>query len=117
MADRLLQDLSRGPSDQFWFLPVVQQLTLADGTQFETVFSGAGWRTTVSELAAGQIGGLKVGDVVTSYIPASEAIDGRDTLTNILTRESENGVSQFTFAVQRDGSLWVASLAYPGATE
>ncbi|WP_375254284.1 serine/threonine protein kinase [Yoonia sp.] len=104
-------------SDQFWFLPVVQQLTLADGTQFETVFSGAGWRTTVSELAAGQTGGLQVGDVVTSYIPASEAIDGRDTLSDIFARERELGVSQFTFAVQRDGSLWVASLAYPGVPE
>ena len=103
--------------DQLWFLPVVQEVQLADGTKFETVFAGSGWQTSVVELAESQSGGLEVGDVITSYIPTSEVVNARDTLFNIFNRESEKGAEQFMFAVQRSGSLWVASLAYPGAAE
>lgn len=103
--------------DQLWFLPVVQEVRLADGTKFETVFAGSGWQTQVVELAESQTGGLAIGDVITSYIPTSEEVNARDTLFNIFNRESENGAEQFLFAVQRNGSLWVASLAYPGAAE
>ena len=103
--------------DQLWFLPVVQEVQLADGTKFETVFAGSGWQTSVVELAESQEGGLVIGDVIMSYIPTSEEVNARDTLFNIFNRESENGAEQFMFAVQRNGSLWVASLAYPGAAE
>ncbi|MEO1640648.1 MAG: protein kinase [Pseudomonadota bacterium] len=100
-----------------WVLPVVQQLTLTDGTQFETVFGGSGWRTTVADLPADAGGGLQVGDVLTSYIPTGEDIDDRTTLRNILSREAEAGTTQYMFAVQRDGSLWVASLEYESAAQ
>jgi hypothetical protein len=68
-------------------------------------------------LPESQSGGLEVGDVITSYIPTSETVDGPDTLFRIFNRESDNGAEQFMFAVQRNGSLWVASLAYAGAAE
>ncbi len=103
--------------DRPWVLPVVQEMALDDGTRFETVFSGSGWRTTVAALPAGQNGGLRIGDVITSYIPTSEEVNGRDSLTNIFDREIKNGTEQFMFAVQRDGTLWVAALAYTGARE
>lgn len=103
--------------DQQWFLPVVQQVELEDGTRFETVFAGSGWQTTVVALPENQSGGLEVDDVIMSYIPTSENVDGPDTLFNIFNRESEKGAEQFMFAVQRNGSLWVASLAYEGVAE
>ena len=59
-------------------------------------------------------GGLRVGDVVSSYIPESLAIDDRTTIADIFDRELANGVEQFTFAVQREGSLWIASYTYGG---
>ncbi|EBA13752.1 serine/threonine-protein kinase [Roseobacter sp. CCS2] len=102
---------------QNWILPVVQTVKLEDGTQFETVFAGSGWRTSVVELDAGQTGGLAVGDVITSYIPTGEVIDQRDSMVDLFEREFDNGTEQFMFAVQRDGSLWVASLASTGGTE
>ncbi len=102
---------------QPWVLPVVQDVQLLDGPRFQTVFAGSNWRTIVKEIPEGQGGGLEVGDVITSYIPTSESIDGRNTLFDIFNRELENGTEQFMFAVQRDGGLWVASLAYPGAAE
>ena len=99
---------------QAWVLPVVQNVALADGTTFETAFAGSGWTTRVTGLATEQNGGLRVGDVVSSYIPESLAIDDRTTIADIFDRELANGVEQFTFAVQREGSLWIASYTYGG---
>jgi hypothetical protein len=100
-----------------WFLPVIQEVTLADGTEFETVFAGSGWLTKVAALTNETEGGLRIGDVITSYIPTGETVSERDTLMTILDREISGGTEQFMFAVQREGSLWVASFAYEGATE
>lgn len=100
-----------------WIVPVVQNVTLSDGTEFETVFSGTGWTTSVVDLAANQPGGLEVGDVISSYIPTGETIDQRDSLKTVFERELENGTEQFMFAVQRDGGLWVASHTATGAAD
>ena len=102
---------------QPWVLPVVQNVTLADGTTFQTSFAGADWRTVVTELPTPEAGGLQVGDVVSSYIATSEAIDERKSIYDIFSRDLGNGVEQYTFAVQRDGSLWIASYTYGGAEE
>ncbi|MEJ8561769.1 protein kinase [Yoonia sp. GPGPB17] len=102
---------------QNWILPVVQSVELEDGTKFETVYAGSGWRTSVVALDAGQTGGLEVGDVITSYIPTGEVIDQRDSMVDLFERELDGGTEQFMFAVQRGGSLWVASLASKGTTQ
>ncbi len=98
-----------------WVLPVVQSVTLADGTAFETSYAGSSWRTIVTSLPSVEAGGLQEGDIVSSYISTSESINDRTTLYEIFNRELTNGVEQFTFAVQRDGSLWIASYTYGGA--
>ena len=100
-----------------WVVPVVQNVTLLDGTRFETVFAGTEWRTSVVEIDGSQQGGLELGDVITSYIPTGETIDQRDSLVKLFEREFDNGTDQFMFAVQRDGGLWVASLASDGTAE
>ncbi len=102
-------------ASQPWVLPVVQSLSLADGTSFDTSYAGSGWRTVVTAVSSDESGGLQEGDIVSSYIATSEAIDDRTTLFDIFNREIGNGVEQFTFAVQRDGSLWIASYTYGGA--
>jgi hypothetical protein len=98
-----------------WVLPVVQNVTLGDGTSFQTSYAGSNWRTVVTSLPSVEAGGLQEGDIVSSYISTSESIDGRTTIFDIFNRELTNGVEQFTFAVQRDGSLWIASYTYGGA--
>ena len=103
--------------DRAWVLPVIQEVALLNGARFETVFTGSNWLTSVAALPANQVGGLQIGDVITSYIPTSESVNERDTLMNILNREIQNGTERFMFAVQREGSLWVASLTYNGAEE
>ena len=102
---------------QLWVLPVVQEMLLIDGTRFETVFTGSGWTTSVADMPNAQNGGLAEGDILTSYIATGEVIDGRDTLVEIFNRELAAGTDQFTFAVQRAGSLWVASFGYGVPTE
>jgi hypothetical protein len=97
-----------------WGLPVSQELTLSNGVSFKSVFAGDAWRTTVAELPTSLAGGLEAGDVVVSYIPTAEEISNRETLTDIFNRELDSDVEQFMFAVQRDGSMWVASLIYSG---
>ncbi len=100
-----------------WVVPVVQNVTLADGTAFQTAFSGTGWTTSVVALDQSEPGGLEVGDVITSYISTGETIDQRDSIMNIFEREFANGTEQFSFAVQRDGGLWVASHTATDAAE
>ena len=103
--------------DHQWVLPVVQELGLSNGISFRTGFSGSEWVTTVAAMPSVQSGGLQVGDVIRSFIPTSEIVNDRDTLLSIFNRELGNGTDQFQFAVQRDGSLWVASLTYTGVVE
>lgn len=100
-----------------WVVPVVQNVTLVDGTAFQTAFSGTGWTTSVVALDGVAPGGLEVGDVITSYISTGETIDQRDSIMNIFERELADGTEQFSFAVQRDGGLWVASHTVSGAAE
>ena len=102
-------------AEHSWGLPVVQEVNLLNGVQFETAFVGDAWRTIVADMPTNLAGGLQTGDVVVSYIPTAESITNRDSLLNIFNRELDKGVEQFMFAVQRDGSMWVASLIYSGA--
>jgi hypothetical protein len=112
-----LNPASNEQLERDWVLPVVQELALLNGVEFETVFAGDGWRTTVTELPNSITGGLQVGDVVKSYIPTAEAIKEPDSLFSIFDRELGAGTDQFMFAVEREGSMWVASLNYVGAEE
>jgi hypothetical protein len=102
-------------AEHSWSLPVSQELTLENGVSFKSVFVGDAWRTTVADMPTDLAGGLQAGDVVVSYIPTSENITDRETLSDIFNREIDNDVEQFMFAVQRDGSMWVASLIYADA--
>lgn len=97
-------------ADRAWVMPVIQETELLNGIRFETAFAGSNWRTTVVAVPEGVTTDLQAGDVVTSYIPTSENITERDTLGRLIERELNNGTEQFMFAVQREGSMWVASM-------
>ncbi|WP_341367129.1 protein kinase [Yoonia sp. BS5-3] len=104
-------------TDQEWVVPVIEEVALLNGTAFETAFTTEGWRAIVTAVSDASAGGLLVGDVIKSYIPTAEEVAAQDSLRNIFTRELEDGTKQFTFAVEREGSMWVASLNYEGAAE
>jgi hypothetical protein len=98
-------------------VPVVQTVSLSNGVAFETTFADQAWRTVVTSVPADLGSGLQEGDIVTSYIPTAETLEDRDSLLTILNREIESGTDRFMFAVQRDGSMWVASINYDDAAE
>ncbi|WP_019953426.1 serine/threonine protein kinase [Yoonia vestfoldensis] len=98
-------------------VPVVQTVALSNGVAFETSFADQAWRTVVAAVPTDLGSGLQEGDIVTSYIPTAETLEDRDSLLTILNREIENGTDRFMFAVQRDGSMWVASVTYDDAAE
>jgi hypothetical protein len=98
-------------------LPVVQNVFLSNGVVFETRFTDQAWQTVATNVPSALRSGLQAGDIVTSYIPTAETLDSRDALVAILDREIANGTNRFMFAVQRDGSMWVASVDYADAAE
>ncbi|WP_322890436.1 MULTISPECIES: protein kinase domain-containing protein [unclassified Yoonia] len=98
-------------------VPVVQTVALPNGVAFETSFADASWRTMVTAVPSDLGSGLQEGDIVTSYIPTAETLTDRDSILTILNREIDNGTDRFMFAVQRDGSMWVASVTFEGAGE
>jgi hypothetical protein len=98
-------------------LPVVQSVFLSNGVIFETRFTDQTWQTVATNVPSALRSGLQEGDIVTSYIPTAETLDTRDALIAILDREIANGTNRLMFAVQRGGSMWVASLDYADAAE
>ncbi|MGD1883721.1 MAG: serine/threonine protein kinase [Paracoccaceae bacterium] len=91
---------------------VVQETILLNGTSFQSQMVSGEWRTTVASVAEQSQDGFARGDQIVAYIPTSELIDGRTTLQTILERELAAGVEQFSFAVQRDGAMWVSGMQY-----
>lgn len=91
-------------------LPVVQRLSLATGHRFESHLSDGTWRTVVTDIPAAGTGDLQIGDVLTSYIPTAAVLDRRESLADLLASDVIQDTDSLIFAVQRDGSMWVASL-------
>ncbi|MEL6513588.1 MAG: protein kinase [Pseudomonadota bacterium] len=100
------------PIEQELTLPIIQDTALLNGAQFETRFVNGAWKTTVVNVPDSLGSELEAGDEIVAYIPTSELIDGRQTLKTILDRELSAGVTSFSFAVQRDGAMWVGALNY-----
>ncbi|MGL4235208.1 protein kinase domain-containing protein [Tabrizicola sp.] len=89
-------------------LPVVERVALKNGMTFDIVPSAAGPVVSVAEIPEAIETDLQVGDVLVAYATTQERLDAEKTLASILTRELGNGVRTFSFAVDRNGSLFVA---------
>lgn len=98
-------------TEQPWQLSVVQETAMSNGLTFHTSFDGTAWVTEVIAIGAANTD-LQVGDRIIGYVPTSETLTERTSIADILSREIEAGTEQFSFAVARDGSIWVAALAY-----
>ena len=90
-------------------LPVVEQLRLPGGLVFEIRPGPSGVQTIVAELPSGAASDLRVGDVLVSYRATQERLETATALQDILAREADKAVATYGFAVQRNGSLAVAS--------
>jgi hypothetical protein len=97
-----------------WEPAIIQETQLGDGTVFVTRFNGEAWTTRVTAIAEGE-SELQIGDELIAYMSTSEPVIERTSLPSIFTRELENGTDEFSFAVSRDGSMWVAYYTYNGS--
>ncbi|MFQ6551262.1 serine/threonine protein kinase [Aestuariibius insulae] len=99
-------------------LPVVYETSIYDAARFQSRFDGETWITTVTALSEGIETDLAVGDVLVAYMPTNRRITEPEAVESIAKRELSSSLDRLTFAVQREGSMWVASLNIPkGAIE
>ena len=82
-----------------------QHTLLLNGLQFVSREAGGSWITQVSQVPSAS--NFQVGDTIVSYVSTWEDVNGPDTLETILNREMAKGTSSFSFAVSRDGEIWI----------
>lgn len=80
-------------------------LILPNGLHFEAVETEDGWQTLVAQTP--EESNFQIGDQLVSYASSWEALDGPNTLQTILEREIANGQTSLSFAVNRDGEIWI----------
>ncbi|MEM1429684.1 MAG: protein kinase [Pseudomonadota bacterium] len=98
--------------EQVIVLPVVQTTALLNGMTFETRFDGEAWATVLVSLPPDSTLDLKPGDQLVAHLDSDRMIDGQTTLADILREEGARGTTSYSFAVQRDGQMWVSGFNY-----
>jgi non-specific serine/threonine protein kinase len=96
-----------------WEMPIIQDTILLNGMEFVTRFDGESWKTSVTKVPDAN-GDLREGDVLVALMSTSEMLDQRTSLGDLLARELEGGANEFSFAVSREGAMWIASMTYLG---
>ncbi|NKB26424.1 MAG: hypothetical protein GKR99_02220 [Rhodobacteraceae bacterium] len=96
-------------------LPVVENLALLNGVQFQSRLENGEWVTRVKASPGTKPDEFQNGDAVVSYMTTNEAIQGRQGLHALMRREIANGTSNFNFAVNRDGAMWLVTMYYNSA--
>jgi len=95
-----------------WPMTIRQDYQLLNGVSFSTLPTDDGWTTVVTALPESVETELQVGDELIAYIPTSTPINTRTALKDVFESEVAAGAAQFTFAVNRNNSMWVAGLDY-----
>jgi hypothetical protein len=103
--------------DQVLTLPVTQETALPNGLRFESRAEGREWVTRVTNVPTSLQSDFKAGDQLVAFVPTGERIDGRMSLPDLLMRELLAGQNNYSFAVDRDGTVWLASMTYSAAAQ
>ncbi len=104
-------------TEQSSVMPIIQKTELLNGLGFETRRVDDTWVTTVTDVPDTANTDLKVGDEVVAYMLTSELVNDRTSLKAIMNREIAGGTSLFSFAVNRDGVMWITSLDYTDSAQ
>ncbi len=109
-----IADPAGGTTERTLQVPVVRQYVLLNGLRFEAQLVGDAWVTRIASL--GNLGDsrFEVGDQVVALVATSERIDGPTSIRDVIERETAAGNAHLTFAVRRDGSMYVETLTYAG---
>lgn len=95
-------------------LPVVWELRLPNGLSFDIVETPTGTKTVVSSVPTGVETDLVPGDVLLLYSATGETLGTATALSDILQRETANGVATYSFAVQRKTNTMDATFRLKG---
>ena len=81
------------------------QTLLANGLAFKTKETDG---RMITQVAAAPVGSsFKIGDTIIAYVDTAERLDRDISIKSILEREIEAGKTSFSFAVDREGEVWV----------
>jgi serine/threonine protein kinase len=95
-------------------LPVVWELRLPNGLSFDIVETPTGTQTVVASVPAGVDTDLQPGDVLLVFTGTGETVGTATALSDILQRETANGVATYRFAVQRKTNTMDATFRLKG---
>ncbi len=82
-----------------------RQTVLLNGLTFVSALEDGATVTRVVQAPAGSA--FRVGDKVVAYMATGEKLDQNTTLKSILDRELAAGRTSFSFAIERQGEMWV----------
>jgi len=91
-------------------LPIVPEITVADGARFQIIPTEAGPRPMVAAVPWDIETELRVGDIVQLYLARDEQLEVGAEFREILLREIALGQRLLNFAASRNGEIWLASL-------
>jgi serine/threonine protein kinase len=94
-------------------LAAVYDVSVPDGPTFRALREDGTWITRVVDLGSGVETDLEVGDVVLGSMETGVPFSGPRGLADKLETAISAGGRTLGFAVNRDGSTWVASLTLP----
>lgn len=100
-----------------WSTPIRQEFQLLNGVTFGAKNTDGTWLTSVTGIPEGVKTDLVVGDELIAYMSNSTKFETRTALKDLLDAEVAAGTTQFSFAVNRNDSMWVAGLEYKPTTE
>ncbi len=103
-------------TEQNWTMPVVQETILLSGLGFRTSYDNDAWVTRVTGVPASTQGDLEVDDIVLAYVQTSQRMDARRSIADLLIENVDAGRSEFSFAVLRDQTTWVATTTYENSS-
>ena len=101
-------------SDHKITLPLAHDLELSNKLTFRTRNVDGTWETSVAAVPEG-LSTFEIGDRLVAHMSSSTLIDGPETLRALLEAEAAEGRSDFTFAIEREGQIWVESFSFPQA--
>jgi len=90
-------------------LDTVQEMVLPTGLTFIVQTNNKNQSETIVAASNELEGGLEVGDVIVGFMGTGERVNDETTLQNILQRNAEKGIENFSLLVLRNGNQWVAS--------
>ena len=111
---KLAIETDDGTLERVLTVSVEHELTLPNGLGFQVEMTDQGWVTVVSNLPQGSTS-LEIGDQLVAHMMSNTLIEGPDSLSSLIDFEMAEGRSDFTFAIKRNGKMWVETLSIPTA--